>query len=199
MNVHDFARLDNAILTTLRNALASLREQDSGLALMACGMVEDLTGFFVAGAGAEWLAALEGSCEERAQWAWSPSEWPFTGNDHADAAPGRVTSAIWELSGTQAMLDGTGEELGEADYDDLRSAYENRIVLALRQLQAEGLVVDAKGRDVWVWLHSADASDEELDDRSFARLQSADLASEFAERYGAATGRLLGRIAKRDG
>ncbi len=58
--VFDFAGLDAAILTTLRACVAELRDADDSLAMVACGMVEDLTGFFVAGAGASWAAGLEG-------------------------------------------------------------------------------------------------------------------------------------------
>lgn len=195
--MHDFTRLDDAILTTLRNGLADLRRRDETLALVACGMVDDLTGFFIAGAGAGWIAGLTGSDSDKAEWAWSPSEWPLSAEDSTDAAPGRVTSAIWALSGTQAMLDGTGDELEDDEYDELRSAYEGRIIAAIQRLQADGNVVDAHGRPVWVWLHSADASDEELDDRSFAMLQPAAISAAFADRYGAGTEALLARIASR--
>ncbi|MFZ4842098.1 hypothetical protein [Mycetocola saprophilus] len=65
----DFTRLDRAILTTLRNVIAVLRERDKTLALVACGTVEDRTGFFIAGVGAEWLTDLTGSDTDKAQWA----------------------------------------------------------------------------------------------------------------------------------
>ena len=195
--VHDLSRLDAAILTTLRAAVARLREADESLALVACGMVEDLTGFFVAGAGTTWLAALPGPSEDRAAYAWSASEWPLTAEDPDDVAPGRVTSALWELSGTRAAIDGTGAELDDDAYAQLGHDYEDRVVTALRRLRDEGELRDAAGRELWVWLHSADDADPELDDRTFAQLQDADVARDFADRYGAGGDRLLARLAAR--
>ncbi|WP_156112005.1 hypothetical protein [Prescottella defluvii] len=194
----DFAGLDAAILTTLRACVTELRDADESLSMVACGMVEDLTGFFVAGAGAPWAAGLEGSSADKAQWAWSPSEWPLSAEDPDDSAPGRVTSAIWALSGTQAVIDGTGTELEPDAYDALRVQYENRIVRAIQQMQADGEFRDAAGNDVWIWLHSADDADPDLDARSFAALQGPELARDFADRYGAGSDRLLARLAARE-
>ena len=181
--MHDFSRLDDAIATTLRAGVAELREADASLVMLACGMVEDLTGFFISGAGSHWIAALPGTTAERSEYAWSPSEWPLSANDESDAAPGRVTAAIWELSGTQAEIDGTGEELAEEAYDALRVEYEDRIMRALEALRQAGELRNAAGRELMVWLHSADAADEDLDDRSFARLQSPELVALFEQRY----------------
>ncbi len=195
--VHDLSRLDAAILTTLRAAVARLREADASLALVACGMVEDLTGFFVAGAGTTWLAALPGPSEDRAASAWSASEWPLTAEDPDDVAPGRVTSELWELSGTRAALDGTGTELDDDAYAQLGRDYEDRVVAALRRLRDERELRDAAGHELWVWLHSADDADPDLDERTFALLQDADVARDFADRYGAGGDRLLARLAAR--
>ncbi|WP_181149684.1 hypothetical protein [Arthrobacter sp. MYb227] len=181
-------------MNTLRASITLLTEENPDLLLVACGMVEDLTGFFVTGTDAKWLGGLIGAEEEKSQIAWLPSEWPVSGVDPSDAAPGRVTSAIWELSGTQAMIDGTGSELCEDDYNALRVDYEDRMILALRQLQTEGALRNARGRDIWIWLHSADYSDEELDDRSFAALHSPELAAQFHGRWGAGTEPLLKKM-----
>lgn len=195
--MHDFTCLDEAIMVTLRASIASLKAENPDLLLVTCGMVEDLTGFFVAGASASWLSGLIGIEEEKAQVAWLPSEWPASDGDPTDVAPGRVTSAIWELSGTQAMLDGSGDELDESAYSALRVDYEDRIIRAVRQLQADGELRNARGTDFWVWLHSADYSDEELDDRSFAALHPPEVAAEFRGRWGAGTEPLLQKITAR--
>lgn len=181
-------------MMTLRASITLLKEQHPDLLLVACGMVEDLTGFFVTGTGTKWLSGLIGTEDERSQMAWRPSDWPISGGDPADVAPGRVTNAIWELSGTQAMIDGTGSELDEDAYTALRLDYEDRIIRALHQLQAEGELHNAHGREVWVWLHSADDSDEELDDRSFAALHPPAGAAEFHGRWGVGTEPLLEKI-----
>lgn len=133
--MHSFKRLDEAILTTLGASITSLQEQDPDLVFVACGMVEDLTGFFVTGTGRAWITGLEGSTQDRATYLWYPSEWPLAGEDPGDQAPGRVTKAIWELSGTQTMLDGTGQELEDDQYSALRESYVERIVLAIEQLR----------------------------------------------------------------
>ncbi|MET8649014.1 hypothetical protein [Nocardia aurea] len=196
--VFDFARLDAAVLLTLRVCIAELRDADDSLAMVACGMVEDLTGFFVAGAGATWVAGLEGANAGKAELVWSPSEWPLFAKDPDDTAPGRVTRAIWALSGTHTIIDGTGKELEADAYAALRRQYENRIVRAIQQMQAGGELRDAAGNDVWIWLHSADDADPELDERSFAALQVIELARDFDDRFGAGGDRLLARLAARE-
>ncbi|MFD6104383.1 hypothetical protein ACFWFQ_17125 [Nocardia salmonicida] len=193
----DFARLDAAVLHTLRVCVAELRAADDSLAMVACGMVEDLTGFFVAGAGATWVAGLEGTNAGRAASAWSPSEWPLFAEDPDDTAPGRVTREIWALSGTPTIIDGTGKELEADAYAALRRQYENRIVRAIQQMRADCEFRDAAGNGVWIWLHSADDADPELDERSFAALQVIELARDFDDRFGAGGDRLLARLAAR--
>lgn len=194
--MQNFARLDDAILTTLKACVAQLQLEDDSLAMVACGMVEDLTGFFVAGAGSRWLAELTGDRAEKAEYAWEPSEWPLSADDPSDVAPGRVTSAIWELSGTQAEIDGTGEELDDDAYDALRKDYEQRIVLALNKLRATGDLQRTDGSDIWVWLHSADYSDPKLDERSFRALQNQDpaLVADFKARFKKGCEPLLARL-----
>ena len=164
----DFTRLDDAIATTLREGLGDLLAADPTLTLMACGLVEDLTGFFVAGAGAQWLAEVQQEDEDDHEVAWLPSEWPLVAELATDTPPGRVTTAIWELSGMQAAIDGTGEALDDEALAALARDYEERIVLALEELRAEGSLRNASGNEIVVWLHSADGSDEELDARTFA-------------------------------
>ena len=194
--MHDFTRLSEAILTTLEAEVASLKAQSPDLAFIACGVVEDLTGFFLSGASATWLAETQKD-EEQAELVWWPSEWPLEAVDPTDEAPGRVTSAIWELSGTQAAIDGTGSEIDDEAYDALRTDYEDRIIWALQELQARGALRNRDGHDIWVWIHSADNAFEELDAKSFAELQDEALAADFADRWGVGGHRLLARIAAR--
>lgn len=194
--MHDFSRLGEAILTTLEAGVASLKAQSPDLAFIACGVVEDLTGFFLSGASATWLAETQKD-EEQAELVWWPSEWPFEADDPTDEPPGRVTSAIWELSGTQASIDGTGNEIDDDAYEALRSGYEDRIIWAFQELQARGTLRNRDGHDIWVWIHSADNAFEELDANSFAELQDEALAADFADRWGVSGHRLLARIAAR--
>lgn len=194
--MHDFSRLSKAILTTLEAGVASLKAQSPDLAFIACGVVEDLTGFFLSGASATWLAETKKD-EEQAELVWWPSEWPLEADDPTDEPPGRVTSAIWELSGTQASIDGTGDEIDDDAHKALRTDYEDRIIWALRELQARGTLRNRDGHDIWVWIHSADNAFEELDVNSFTELQDEALAADFADRWGAGGHRLLARITAR--
>lgn len=194
--MHDFTKLNEAILTTLDAGVASLTAQAPDLAFIACGVVEDLTGFFLTGASASWITEMRQN-SSTAELPWWPSEWPLAADDPTDVPPGRVTNAIWELSGTQASIDGTGSEIDDDAYDALRTDYEDRIVWALQELQAQGKLRNREGDDIWVWIHSADNAFENLDASSFAELQSEDLAAEFADRWGAGGAQLLARVAAR--
>ncbi len=173
----DFTRLDDAILTTLRAGVSELRSAEPTLALVACGLVEDLTGFFIAGAGARWLAELDGSGED----AWLPSEWPLSADDPTDTTPGRVTSAIWALA--EALPEGDDQEEYSPAYATLRVDYIDRIVRALQVMREAGERRRADGGELWVWLHAADAYDEDLDDLTFARLHDAPTTRVFSGRF----------------
>lgn len=193
--MHKFSRLDEAILSTLQDSIRQLREAEDSLAMVACGMVEDLTGFFVTGVDAGWLGRLAGSSEEKSWMAWSPSEWPLMPHDSDDA----VTKAIWELSGTGTPErgDGSSGELESSEYDALRRVYVDRIVLGLQKMRVAGELRNSSGQELWVWVSSVDESDEELDERTFAELQDAELAAVFSARYTGGTDQLLARVAKR--
>lgn len=141
----NFTRLDAAISTTLREGVAELLAADPTLTLMACSLVEDLTGFYVAGAGAEWLAEAQSGDAEDLAVLWYPSEWPLEAEHPEDVPPGRVTSAIWELSGCQAFQDGTGDVVDDDAHAALTRDYEERIVLALRELGEEGVLRNGSG------------------------------------------------------
>lgn len=84
-----------------------------------------------------------------------------------------------------------GEELDDESYAALRQDYVNRIVLALTTLRKNGELRGRQGQELWVWLHSADAFDEALDDKTFPLLQGPELAASFAQRWDGATDSLL--------
>lgn len=183
-----YLALEKTIDDYLRHALSSLKEADPMLRFMACGMVEDLTGFFVAGAGTTWLSTLKPKNQGSAWW---PSEWPLVAKDDAES-PSLVTQEIWALSGTQAMLDGTGQEIPDDEYDALRTTYENLIIVALQNLRDEGLLHNANGQEIWAWCNSADDSFEDLDDRSFSAIQPQAISSLFVDRFSGKDQELLG-------
>lgn len=184
----DFTRLDDAILTTLRAGVTELRSAEPGLTLVACGLVEDLTGFFIAGAGARWLADLDGSGED----AWFPSEWPLSADDPTDTAPGRVTSAVWAL--VEALPEGDDDEVYSPAYAALRVHYIDRIVRALQVMRQSGELRRGDGGELWVWLHAADAYDEDLDDATFARLHDSATTEVFSGRFDGTHDELLAML-----
>ncbi len=187
----DFTRLDDAILTTLRAGVTQLRSAEPTLALVACGLVEDLTGFFIAGADTQWLAELDDSGEI----AWLPSEWPLSAEDPTDTPPGRVTSAIWEL--VESLPRDDGDDDYPPAYEALRVDYVDRIVRALQIMRGAGELRRVDGGELWVWLHAADAYDEDLDDVTFARLHDAETAAVFATRFDGGHDALLRRLIDR--
>lgn len=197
---HDTTALDAAIDTEIRAALASLRTElelklESSTAMaqpqshplgshvhaLAIGMVEDLTGFFVAADTLENAAAVTGDdLEDKAQYWWSPSEWgwQYTGG----TAPGIVTTEIWALA--KGLPEGADDENENREYAALAGLYEERIILCLQRLRGEGELRNVQGEELWVWVHYADASNENIDDTSFARLNDRATAALFGKRWG---------------
>lgn len=196
----DATALAAAVDTELRQAVTQLRERarDAHLYAIAVGMVEDLTGFFVAGQTLEAADEAPGDDASRAYYWWAPSEWSLAFDDPDAEAPGRVTAALWALTGTDAALDGTGEEVDDDTYEAIRVAYERIVVDALVRLRDEGELRTASGEPFWAWIHYADAHDEDVDEWSFAEIQ-ADVALEerFALRFGTRPDSLTAVLAER--
>lgn len=179
----DFTALDSAIDTQLRHDVADLRRQAGGgpLLAVAIGMVDDITGFFTAALTEQRY--LGWSPKKRNEtWHW-PSEWGTAAdNDPTDGAPGRVTAALWALTGT---LSDEGE-VDDETYEEIRGEYEARLVAGLARLRAEGLLrttEDLGSPEAWAWLHYADAYDEDIDLRTFRQLNAAELGDAFARRF----------------
>ena len=129
----DFAELDAAIDTQLRHDLAALRRQCAAdpLRAVAVCMVEDLTGFFTAGLTESRIARTAPA--NRYEWFY-PSEWGLAADDDAgDPAPGRVTTALWALTGTCS----DAGEVDEDTYEEIRGEYEDRLVATLARLRGE--------------------------------------------------------------
>jgi hypothetical protein len=196
LDAFDLNPLAFAIETELRGALSQLREKTAGEHLYAVvvGLVEDLSGFFVAGQTLEEADAAEGDEAARAYLWWSPEEWPLTFDDPTDTDLGRVTSALWALADTASG----GREVDDATYAALRGAYEERIVRALERLRDEGELRTESGEPLWAWLHYVDEFDEAIDDRTFARIQgNPALTEKFALRFGTRADSLTAVLAER--
>lgn len=196
----DTTDLAAAVDTELRVAVRQLHEQagDAHLYAVAVGMVDDLTGFFVAGQTLEAADAAPGDAASRAYYWWAPSEWSLVFKDPEEQAPGRVTEPLWALTGTDDVVEGTGEEVDDDTYEAIRAAYEQIVVETLVRLRAEGELRTAAGEDVWAWVHYADAHDEDIDDTSFATVQDDEaLTEKFALRFGTRPDSLTAVIADR--
>lgn len=196
----DTTDLAAAVETQLRRAVRQLREQarDAHLYAVAVGMVDDLTGFFVAGQTLEAADAAPGDAASRAYYWWAPSEWSLVFDDPEEQAPGRVTEPLWALTGTAASIEGTGEEVDDETYEAIRDAYEQIVVETLVRLRVEGELRTADGAEIWAWIHYADAYDEDIDDSSFATIQDeAALTERFALRFGTRPDSLTAVLADR--
>ena len=170
--------LDTALRTYLQAAFDWLRShhQDEHLYAVGLGMVEDICGFFIVGNTLERLADLHAetakeSEEEQIYYDWSISEWY---GDEFEGLPNLVHNAATAIS----------DDLDDDDaYDTFRVTYQNHILNVLADMRGQGLLQNAQGEELWVWVQYADAYDEDFDDVSFARLNAPELSSLFALRY----------------
>ena len=170
--------LDTALRTYLQAAFDWLRShhQDEHLYAVGLGMVEDICGFFIVGNTLERLADLHAetakeSAEDQIYYDWSISEWY---GDEFEGLPNLVHNAATAIS----------DDLDDDDaYDAFRVTYQNHILNVLADMRGQGLLQNAQGEELWVWVQYADAYDEDFDDVSFARLNAPELSSLFALRY----------------
>ena len=169
--------LDTALRTYLQAAFDWLRShhQDEHLYAVGLGMVEDICGFFIVGNTLERLADLHAetakeSAEDQIYYDWSISEWY---GDEFEGLPNLVHNAATALS----------NGLDDDVYDAFRVTYQDHILHVLADMRGQGLLQNAQGEELWVWVQYADAYDEDFDDVSFARLNAPELSSLFALRY----------------
>ena len=170
--------LDTALRTYLQAAFDWLRShhQDEHLYAVGLGMVEDICGFFIIGNTLERLADLHAetakeSAEDHIYYDWNISEWY---GDEFEGLPNLVHNAATAIS----------DDLDDDDaYDTFRVTYQNHILNVLADMRGQGLLQNAQGEELWVWVQYADAYDEDFDDVSFARLNSPELSKLFALRY----------------
>ena len=170
--------LDTALRTYLQAAFDWLRShhQDEHLYAVGLGMVEDICGFFVVGNTLERLADLHAeiakeSADDQMYYTWSISEWY---GDEFKGLPNLVHNAATAIS----------DDLDDDDaYDAFRVTYQDHILHVLADMRGRGLLQNAQGEELWVWVQYADAYDEDFDDVSFARLNSPELSKLFTLRY----------------
>ena len=170
--------LDTALRTYLQAAFDWLcsHHQHEHLYAVGLGMVEDICGFFVVGNTLERLADLHAeiakeSADDQMYYTWSISEWYA---DEFKGLPNLVHNAATAIS----------DDLDDDDaYDAFRLVYQDHILHVLADMRDQGLLQNAQGEELWVWVQYADAYDEDFDDVSFARLNSPELSKLFALRY----------------
>ena len=171
--------LDTALRTYLQAAFEWMREHHAHEQFYAVGlgMVEDICGFFIVGNTLERLAALADGLDDstdadKIYYYWSISEWL---SDEFRGLPNLVHKAATALA----------EDLGDEAYDALRITYQEHILNVLADMRDQGLLQNAQGEELWVWVQYADAFDEDFDDVSFARLNPPELSALFQRRYDA--------------
>ena len=170
--------LDSALRTYLQAAFEWLREHHAHEQFYAVGlgMVEDICGFFIVGNTLERLADLHAEITKESDqmyYDWSISEWY---GDEFKGLPNLVHNAATAIS----------DDLDDDDaYDAFRVTYQNHILNVLADMRGQGLLQNAQGEELWVWVQYADAYDEDFDDVSFARLNPPELSALFQRRYDA--------------
>ena len=172
-----YPELDAALRTYLQAAFAHFREQCRHEHFYAAGlgMVEDICGFFMVGNTLERLANLHNSLvgeslDDQAYYYWSISEWAAA---EFSGLPNLVHNAATAIS----------DGLGDGAYGQFRLDYQDHILNVLADMRSQGLLRNAQGEEIWVWVQYADAYDEDFDDVSFARLNPAELSALFVRRY----------------
>ena len=172
-----YPELDAALRTYLQAAFAHFREQYQHEHFYAAGlgMVEDICGFFMVGNTLERLANLHNSLvgeslDDQAYYYWSISEWAAA---EFSGLPNLVHNAATAIS----------DGLGDGAYGQFRLDYQDHILNVLADMRSQGLLRNAQGEEIWVWVQYADAYDEDFDDVSFARLNPAELSALFVRRY----------------
>lgn len=96
-----------------------------------------------------------------------------------------------DLGTSQGLTRGADDENENGEYAALAGLYEERIILCLQRLRGEGELRNAQGEELWVWVHYADASNEDIDDTSFARLNDRATAELFGKRWGGSLSAVL--------
>lgn len=174
-----YPELDAAIRTLLAAGIAYLREhyRHQHFYAVGLGMVDDICGFFLVGNSLENLAQSvneKGAKYRHFDHYWYISEW--SGEEYTGLS-NLVHDAV------TALADPLDDDDDDEAYDQLRLDYQQHIINVLIDMRAQGQLRNAQGEELWVWLHYADAFDEDIDDVSFAQLHSPELSELFQCRY----------------
>ena len=173
--------LDTALRTYLQAAFEWMRSHHAHEQFYAVGlgMVEDICGFFIVGNTLERLATLADGLTDtkeadKVYYYWSISEWS---SDEFRGLSNLVHNAATAIA----------DDLEDDDdaYDAFRLVYQDHILNVLADMRSQGLLRNAQGEELWVWVQYADAFDEDFDDISFARLNPPELSALFQRRYDA--------------
>ncbi len=136
------------------------------------GVVGDITGFFSAGNTIESLkkSIIEyGDKEIDESDFWCISEWKYEGTDD---------NTLYEFLATFIY------DIEDEKYDSVRKDYENTLIKALKTCDEKGVFGKGKEReDIIVYLHYADAHDEDIDDISSGQINSEMSHLLFKERW----------------
>jgi Domain of unknown function (DUF4303) len=151
-----------------------IKEQSKGETLygFGLGMVEDITGFFSAGNTINTIKESilkNGDDEFHESYIWYISEWKYFGIDN---------NTLYEFLAT--FID----DIEDEKYDSYRKEYEKILMQALKTCDEKGVFGKDKERaDLIIYLHYADAYDEDIDELSSEQINPKGMHLLFKERW----------------
>lgn len=147
-----------------------IKEQSAGETIYGygIGIVGDITGFFSAANTLESLKRILSKDDDVYSY-WLISEWEYEG---------RNNNKLYEFLATFIY------DIEDGNYSSIMKDYENVLIKALKTCDKKGVFGEGKEREnIIVYLHYADATNEDIDDLSSEQINPKDKHLLFIERW----------------
>jgi hypothetical protein len=180
-------RIHNLAVKQIISDFKFIKERSLGESIygFGLGLVGDITGFFSAANTIESLKktlSKEDDNEDISSF-WYISEWEYEGTKD---------NTLYEFLATFIY------DLKEDEYDSVMKNYEEILIKALQTCDEKGIFGIGKDRDdIIVYLHYADATDEDIDDISSEQINQPYFHNLFKERWNTEKNNLTKVIEKR--
>ncbi len=151
----------------------SIKEKSNGETIygFGLGIVEDITGFFSSGNTLESVKRKRTQDGEEFDSSdlWYISEWEYEGTDD---------NTLYEFLATFIY------DIEDGKYESAMKDYENTLIEALKTCDKKGIFGKGEEREnIIVYLHYADAADEDVDDKSSEQINPKNIHSLFRKRW----------------
>jgi len=152
---------------------AYIQEKSKGETIygFGLGIVGDITGFFSAGNTIESIQRKLTQNKEKfhASEIWYISEWEYSGTDD---------NTLYQF--LAAFID----DIEDEKYDAAMKDYEKTLIKALKTCDEKGIFGTKEEREnIIVYLHYADATNEDIDDNSSEQINPKNIHMLFKERW----------------